>query len=280
MPELPEVETIKNAIAKGIGNAIIENVEVRNRRLRVLVPNDLEDNITGAGILDYRRVAKYIVVDLDNGFSILWHMGMSGKVKISDVKPKNLDKHDHIIINTTKGCVIYNDPRRFGLFTCYKTDDLCKCSFLERIGLDPFDEMLTKEYLYACLQKRKKTPIKIVLLNQEVVVGIGNIYASEILYESRILPTRESGQISLDECDVLIQNTRKVLKKAIGAGGSTLRDYKRPDGSLGYFQNMHCVYNKTGQRCPNCICDTALTGGIKKSVMGGRSTFYCERLQK
>ncbi len=280
MPELPEVETIKNAIAKGIGNAIIENVEVRNRRLRVLVPNDLEDNITGAGILDYRRVAKYIVVDLDNGFSILWHMGMSGKVKISDDKPEVLDKHDHVIMKTSKGYVVYNDPRRFGLFTYYKTDDLHKCSFLERVGLDPFDEMLMKEYLYACLQKRKKTPIKIVLLNQEIVVGIGNIYASEILYESRVLPTRESGQISLDECDILIQNMRKVLKKAISAGGSTLRDYKKPDGSLGYFQNMHCVYNKTGQKCPDCVCDVAMTGGIKKSVMGGRSTFYCERLQK
>ena len=280
MPELPEVETIKNAIAKGIGNAIIKNVEVRNRRLRVLVPDELEDNINGAGILGYRRIAKYIVVDLDNGFSILWHMGMSGKVKIADVKPKVLDKHDHIVVSTTKGCIIYNDPRRFGLFTCYKTDDLCKCSFLERVGIDPFDEKLTKEYLYKNLQKRKKTPIKIALLNQEIVVGIGNIYASEILYESRILPTRESGQISADDCGVLIKNIRKVLEKAIRAGGSTLRDYKKPDGSLGYFQNMHCVYNKTGQRCPDCVCDAALTGGIKKTVMGGRSTFYCERLQK
>ena len=112
------------------------------------------------------------------------------------------------------------------------------------------------------------------------VCGIGNIYASEILYESKISPFRESNKISKKECAVIIKNTRAVLQKAIDNGGSTLRDYQKPDGSLGYFQNMHCVYNKTGQKCPNCTCNTEQTGGIKKAVQAGRSTFYCETLQK
>ena len=279
MPELPEVETIKNAVAKGIGKAKILSLEVRNSRLREEVPADIAQKIVGATILNYRRIAKYIVVDLDNGLSLIWHMGMSGKVKITDTLPE-LEKHDHIIILTTNGYIIYNDPRRFGLFSYVASDELFKNRYFAKLGTDPFDEKLNAEYLYDKLHNHLKTPIKISLLDQTIIAGIGNIYASEILYESRISPIRESGKISLEECDLLIKNTRKVLQKAIKAGGSTLRDYKKPDGSMGYFQQQHCVYNKTGLACPDCKCDIIKTKGIRRIVQGGRSTFYCESLQK
>lgn len=279
MPELPEVETIKNAVAKGIGKAKILSLEVRNSRLREEVPADIAQKIVGATILNYRRIAKYIVVDLDNGLSLIWHMGMSGKVKITDTLP-DLEKHDHIIILTTNGYIIYNDPRRFGLFSYVASDELFKNRYFAKLGADPFDEKLNAEYLYDKLHKHLKAPIKISLLDQTIIAGIGNIYASEILYESRISPIRESGKISLEECDLLIKNTRKVLQKAIKAGGSTLRDYKKPNGSMGYFQQQHCVYNKTGLACPDCKCDIIKTKGIRRIVQGGRSTFYCESLQK
>lgn len=280
MPELPEVETIKNALAKGIGCCRILGLWVRNNRLREKVPDDIVEKVKGTKICNYKRIAKYIVVELSNKTVLLWHMGMSGKIKITDVLPKEAEKHDHIIISTEKGFIIYNDPRRFGLFTYCSQQNYGKCHWLAKIGLDPFDEKSNEQYLYDKLQKHLKTPIKIALLDQTIIAGIGNIYASEILYESRILPTKLSGQISLAECAILIENIQKVLTKAIVAGGSTLRDYKKPDGSMGYFQQQHCVYNKTGQRCPDCCCDIAKTGGIQKSVMGGRSTFYCESLQK
>lgn len=280
MPELPEVETIKTAVAKGIGCCRINDVIVRNQHLREEIPADLVVRIKGAGISGYQRIAKYIVIRLDNGYSLLWHMGMSGKVKLLDRLPAELEKHDHVIIKTGNGVIIYNDPRRFGLLTYCKTNELMQHHLLRRCGVDPFNSALDADYLFGRLQKKKKTPIKQALLDQEIIAGIGNIYASEILYESRILPQRPAGEVSLNECAVLVEKTREILQRAIDAGGSTLRDYKKPDGSLGYFQNMHCVYNKTGQKCPMCTCDIRKTGGIKKIVQGGRSTFYCESLQK
>ncbi len=280
MPELPEVETIKNAIAKGIGNAIILDVIIRNPNLRQKIPADLPDKIRNTKINNYQRLAKYIIISLDNGMSLIWHMGMSGKISLLEQKPDCWEKHDHVVIVTTNGVIVYNDPRRFGLFTYCKTEKLVQNSLFKHCGIDPFGIKLSAEYLFEKLQKKKKTPIKIALLDQSIIAGIGNIYASEILYEARISPLRFAANVSKAECVCLIEKTKLVLQKAIKAGGSTLRDYKKPDGSLGYFQNQHCVYNKTGQRCPDCICNIDKTGGIKKIVQGGRSTFYCESLQK
>jgi formamidopyrimidine-DNA glycosylase len=175
--------------------------------------------------------------------------------------------------------LIYNDARRFGLLTYVKTNEIFSCHLFNHIGIDPFDTNLTPNYLMEKF-KNKKTPIKIALLDQSIINGVGNIYASEALYEARISPFRESQSLTKNEISKLIEAIIKTLNKAIKAGGSTLRDYRKPDGSTGYFQNEHCVYNKTGQRCPNCICQTDITGGIAKSVQGGRSTFYCKTLQK
>lgn len=279
MPELPEVETVMQAVAKAVGYSNIIGVTVNNNRFREKIPDDLAAKVSGAKITNYKRIAKYITIGLDNSLTIIWHLGMSGKVKICDKLPCPLDKHDHVIVQTDKCFLIFNDTRRFGLLTYCESDKLGKNPFLARAGTDPFDSGLTSEYLYSRLHK-KKIPIKAALLDQSIICGIGNIYASEILYMARISPQRPTDKISPVECGILIKKTREVLKKAIAAGGSTIHDYKKPDGSLGYFQNMHCVYNKTGQQCPDCTCDLSKNGGIQKIVQAGRSTFYCPIIQK
>lgn len=279
MPELPEVETVKNGIAGFAGQARILKVEIRNRQLREKIPEDTEQKITGAVITGLRRIGKYIVVDLDNNLCLIWHLGMSGRIKTFGQAPAQIQKHDHISIETTAGWLIYNDPRRFGLFTYVEKEQLFQSKYLCKMGIDPFDQRLNAAYLSAKLRQRK-TPVKEALLNQNIINGIGNIYASEILYAAGISPLRPAASLSPRECAALVDCTRKVLQKAIDNGGSTLRDYHKPDGSLGYFQNLHCVYNKTGQRCPNCKCNPEKTGGIKKLVQAGRSTFYCPTLQK
>jgi formamidopyrimidine-DNA glycosylase len=169
--------------------------------------------------------------------------------------------------------------RRFGLVTYCESAKIKENHLISKLGLDPWDENLTAEYLLNKLQN-KKLPIKICLLDQEIICGIGNIYASEILYLARIHPERSAESITLSEIKRLIKYTREVLESAIKAGGSSIHDYVHPDGDIGYFQESHCVYNKTGLRCPHCRCSVARTGGIRKMVLGGRSTFYCATLQK
>ena len=273
MPELPEVETIKNALATAVCGSNIIQILINHNQLRQKIPSDFADVIVGAKISSCRRKAKYILLDLDNGISIIWHLGMSGRIIISEQKPK-MQKHDHVVIETSRGWITYNDARRFGLLTYCNTQELSENKLFKNVGIEPFDEALTGAYLFEKI-KGKKVPIKTVLLDQKVVNGIGNIYASEILFESRISPLRRADKITIAECDVLVEKIRKVLNKAIAAGGSTLKDYQKPDGSLGYFQNLHCVYNKTGQRCEGCTCDVSQTGGVRKIVQAGRSSFYC-----
>ncbi len=279
MPELPEVETIKNALNKAVCGAYIQATEVLCRKFRVPVPIDLAEKINGSRIIFLKRIAKYIVINLDNGLSIIWHLGMSGRVKICERRPENLAKHDHVVIITDRGCLIFNDARRFGMFVTCPTDKLTENPFLQKLGIDALDENFNGRYLYQ-KSRNKNSAIKILLLDQQIVCGIGNIYASEALYEARILPQRPASSLSLKECAKLVESVKTVLHKAIKAGGSTLKDYRQPDGRMGYFQNEHCVYDKTGQRCPNCICNVNKTGGIQKIVLGGRSTFYCSTLQK
>lgn len=279
MPELPEVETIKEALKKSVQGARIDTVIVKNRKFRIQIPADFEESIKNAIISKIYRRAKYLIFELNNGNSIIWHLGMSGRIKIINTPNYDIEKHDHIIITTNKDTLIYNDARRFGLATYSKTASINDCSVFKNIGIDPFDKNLTPEYLLNKL-KNKKTPIKIALLDQHIINGIGNIYASEALFEAGISPLRESNSISVEEASLLIESIIKTLTKAIKAGGSTLRDYRKPDGSIGYFQNQHCVYNKEGQRCPNCICNLNSTGGIIRITQDGRSTYYCKTKQK
>lgn len=279
MPELPEVETVMRAVEKSIGKAKILNVLVRNPNLRQKVPNDFSEMIINSSICSYQRVGKYIIITLDNDKGLIWHLGMSGKVKIFDQNPEVFEKHDHVIIETDKGTLVYNDARRFGLIILDNNSTLFENKLLKTMGIDPFNEKLTGKYLHNKL-KNKNIEIKIALLDQKIINGIGNIYASEILFLAKILPTRCSNSLSLKECESIVEATRYVLKKAIEAGGSTLKDYQKPDGSLGYFQNSHCVYNKTGEKCCNCSCDIKQTGGIHKITQAGRSTYFCPVKQK
>lgn len=278
MPELPEVETIKNMVAEVLNDAVVIDVEVKQRKFREQMPEDFEKILKGAKVTALRRIAKYMLADLDNGYTIIWHFGMSGKFKILKTVPDVLDKHDHIIITTNKGVLVYNDVRRFGLVTYCESAKLKENHLISKLGLDPWDENLTAEYLLNKLQN-KKLPIKICLLDQEIICGIGNIYASEILYKARIMPDRAGNSISESEAEKIIFYTREILQNAIKAGGSTIHDFKTPDGDTGHFQDSLCVYGRTGKRCPDCVCDLK-TGGIKKVVMGARSTFYCDILQK
>lgn len=279
MPELPEVETIKNAVEKFMRGATILRATVRQPKLRESVPADFEQRIRGTAILNLRRIAKYMLMDLNNGLTIIWHFGMSGKIKTESVLPPILEKHDHIIIESDKGVLIYNDARRFGIVTLSESDTLMQHRCFKHIGLDPWDTNLNTEYLLQKLANRK-CAVKLSLLNQEIISGIGNIYASEILYRARIRPDRPSESVSKTEAEAIIKNTRIVLQEAVSAGGSTIHDYKRPDGDIGYFQQHHCVYDKTGQPCPDCKCNIAKSGGIQRIVQGGRSTYYCPILQK
>lgn len=279
MPELPEVETVKRALEKAARGAAITGVEIRCRKLREEIPAGLEQKMTGTIIKSFKRIAKYIIVELDNRHSLIWHLGMSGRVKFSAQRPPVLDKHDHVIIETNRGCIIFNDSRRFGLLTCCESGQLFGHRLLAGIGADPMGKNFSGRYLQQKFQ-HKTAAVKTVLLDQRIVGGIGNIYASEALYEARILPARPAAELTAAECDNLAAAVVKVLKKAIKAGGSTLKDYRKPDGSTGYFQQQHCVYNKTGQRCPDCTCGFPADGGIQKTVLGGRSTFYCPVLQK
>lgn len=278
MPELPEVETIKKAIQQTLKDAVFLDVQINNPHLRKPVPSDLPQILKNAKIIQYRRIAKYIVFSLDNSYSLIIHLGMSGTIRLSKNRGQP-QKHDHLIFKTSAGYMIYNDPRRFGLCLYEKTDKLGSAALFKNIGIDPFDKGLNATWL-----KNKtanlSSSIKQFLLNQKIICGIGNIYASEALFLAGILPTRPAFSLTKKECESLIQGIRKTLTSAIEAGGSTLKDYRKPDGSLGYFQNSHCVYNKTGQTCPNCTCHVQKTGGIQKIVQGGRSTYFCATKQR
>ncbi len=279
MPELPEVETIVRALKKQAEGSRIDNIIVKNSRFRDIVPDNIDSVLCGAKIIKIRRVAKYIVIDLNNDKSIIWHLGMSGRIIIYDKLPAESQKHDHIFLILDNCCLVFNDARRFGLFTFDDTERLATNRFLKNCGIDPFSEKLNAKYLYEQFQSHKK-PIKVCLLEQSIINGIGNIYASEILFDCGISPLRSADSLSEKECENVIISTRKILQKSIDAGGSTLKDYRHLDGNIGHFQDMHCVYNKTGLKCPNCCCNITKTGGIQKIIQAGRSTFFCKTKQK
>lgn len=278
MPELPEVETVKTAIKQKLKGAVIQDVTINNPRLRQTVPADLPIKIKQASFVDFQRIAKYIVINLSNGISLILHLGMSGTIRLSDTLIE-IQKHDHLIFKTSKGFMIYNDPRRFGLCLYTPTDQLKNHPLLQKTGIDPFNQYFSGAFLKEKLIK-KTIPIKLALLDQSIVSGIGNIYASEALFLAGILPTRPAQSLSLDDCKELVKGIQTTLRKAIAAGGSSLKDYRKPDGSLGYFQNQHCVYGKEGQACPECVCRLAQTGGIQKIIQGGRSTYFCKTKQR
>lgn len=279
MPELPEVETVCRGLEPALVGQVITGIDTHRSGLRVPFPKNLSKNVAGSKVLRITRRAKYILVHLDNGKILVMHLGMSGRMMIESEGYKTA-KHDHMVIHLKRGnMIVFNDPRRFGVVDLIAEEALESHKLFAHLGPEPLSNEFSGPVLAAKLEGRK-TAIKVAIMDQQVVVGVGNIYASEALFLSGISPEKLAGQVRGQKADELVQAIRKVLQKAIKAGGSTLKDHRQANGELGYFQHHFTVYDREGQACPGCTCDIAKTGGIQKITQGGRSSFYCPRKQK
>ena len=277
MPELPEVETVMRGLRLRLEGRVIAHAEIRRADLRRAFPPGLAARLRGARIESFSRRAKYILMRLDGGDSVLIHLGMSGRINIGRAGTNTPDPaHEHVMLQTDDGWRIgFVDPRRFGSVDILLTSDEDGHKLLAGLGPEPLGETFTVAVLAAALAGRR-TPIKAALLDQRIVAGLGNIYVCEALFRARISPTRLAGTISRAAMARLVHEIRATLNEAIAAGGSTLRDYAQPDGELGYFQYGFKVYGREGEpceRCPGTCC-------IQRLVQSGRSTFYCPRTQK
>ncbi|MCW2351486.1 MULTISPECIES: bifunctional DNA-formamidopyrimidine glycosylase/DNA-(apurinic or apyrimidinic site) lyase [unclassified Sphingobium] len=268
MPELPEVETTVAGLRQVLDGAQLTLVEPRRADLRFPFPVDLRQRLTGARITGLGRRAKYGLIDTDRGDTMIFHLGMSGRWRID---PSEVGKHDHLLLETASHRLALNDPRRFGFVHLTPTDALGAYPPFVALGPEPLGDALTADYLARALEGRA-APIKAMLLDQRIIAGLGNIYVCEALNIARISPTRAAGRISRARLARLVEAIRAVLAAAIAAGGSTLRDYARPDGELGYFAKDWRVYGREGLACP---CG----GTVKRRVDSGRSTFYCPTCQ-
>ena len=269
MPELPEVETTKRGIEPYLKEQFIQKILIRNNKLRIPLNKNLTKEIINTDIKEIKRRAKYIIVDFINGYSVVIHLGMTGNLRVSK-KIKYL-KHDHIIFNLSSGNVlIYNDVRRFGLIQIYKTKE--SFFLLDNNGPDPFEKEANVDYFYDRI-KNSNASIKSILLNNKIISGIGNIYASEILFATSISPTRLGKNISYDECKNILKESRKILKMAIKSGGTTLNDYFNAESKPGYFKIQLKVYGRDGEKCQNC------KSNISKIIQNNRSTYFCKESQ-
>lgn len=275
MPELPEVETVRRGLEAVVLGGRIDSVQVNRTDLRVVVPDDFRQVLSGQVIRGLIRRGKYIIFELGSGAQAVLHLGMSGRVRIfGEAKDYEARKHDHILITMDDGGLFaFEDPRRFGMFYLTRQDYALERPF-SVMGPEPLGNWSGGD-LYKTLSK-KKANIKTALLDQRVVSGLGNIYVCEVLYDCGVHPERLSNTLSLRECEVLARAVRCVLERAIDAGGSTLRDYQKTDGSLGYFQYQFNVYDQKGNACPSEHCDS----NIFRIVQAGRSTFFCPTCQR
>mgnify|MGYP000692613784 CR=1 FL=1 len=269
MPELPEVETTKRGIEPYLRNQTIEKIKVRNNKLRIPFNQSLAKNIINTEIKEIKRRAKYIIFEFSNSYSMVIHLGMTGNLRVS--KQIKYLKHDHIIFYLSSGNVlIYNDVRRFGLIQIYRTDE--SFFLLDNNGPDPFEKKANADYLFNKI-KNSTASIKSILLNHKVISGIGNIYASEILFATNISPTRKGKDVSYDECKKILKESKKILSKAIKAGGTTLNDYFNAESKPGYFKIQLKAYGRDGEKCSNC------ESKILKITQNGRSTYFCKESQ-
>jgi formamidopyrimidine-DNA glycosylase len=268
MPELPEVETTVRGLERVLLGRRIERVEARRPDLRRALPPDLGQRLTGTRVTGLRRRAKYGLIDTDRGDTLVFHLGMSGHWRVD---PSEMLKHDHFIVETDEGRrVALNDARRFGSLDLVPTAQLDEWPAFKALGPEPLD-IDPRE-----LRKRlagRTAPIKLLLLDQRIIAGLGNIYVCEALYRAGIHPKRPGGSISLERLKRLVPAIHDVLAEAIAAGGSTLRDFASPDGELGYFSKSFAVYDREGKPCGR-------GGTVKRIVQGGRSTFYCPACQR
>ena len=287
MPELPEVEIVRQSLSKNIIGKKINKVLVRNRNLRFKLKSSFEDKLKSKFIVKIGRFSKYLIIEFENKSYCIVHLGMSGTIHIVNNKKKSLftnssfyhspiipKKHNHVEFFFKDLKLIYNDPRRFGFFQLIENKNDLKRKF-KSFGPEPFNKKFSLNYLLRYFQNKNKN-IKSFLLDQKFVSGIGNIYASEILYLSKIHPSRPAKNLTKSECKRLIQNTKKVLIDAIKKGGSTIRDFKNIKGDIGQFQKKFKAYGRDKKSCKRQSC----VGIINKITQTNRSTFYCKICQK
>src|SRR5690242_17800467 len=288
MPELPEVETVRRGLAPAMEGARFAKVEVRRGDLRWPLPKGFAQRLHGTTVEGLGRRAKYLLADLSSGDVLLMHLGMSGSFRVGkDAAPgkhyherSKSTAHDHIVFHMSNGATVtFNDPRRFGSMKLVPRARIEREPLLRALGPEP----LGNEFDAAMLAKacaRKKTSLKAALSDQRVVAGLGNIYVCEALFRARLSPKRRASTIAdrngqpNARAEALVEAIRAVLNDAIRAGGSSLRDHRRADGSLGDFQHNFSVYDREGKPCPNC------KGTVKRIVQQGRSTFFCPGCQK
>jgi len=292
MPELPEVETARLGLQPVLEGHVITQAQVRRGDLRRPFPPHFAERLTGRKVQALTRRAKYILAALDSGETLVIHLGMSGRMSVYaqgrprklgnylyDVAPASAGegKHDHVVLETDAPArIVFNDHRRFGLMTLIPTGGLNEDKLFSGLGIEPLSQGFTARYLTQALAG-KKTPIKSALLDQRVIAGLGNIYVCEALFRAGISPKRLAGSITPARIGPLVAAIRKVLKDAIAAGGSTLRDHAQATGDPGNFQHHFLVYGREGKPCKG---SKACKGTIKRIVQAGRSTFYCPACQK
>jgi formamidopyrimidine-DNA glycosylase len=291
MPELPEVETVRMGLVPALEGRRFTRVETRRSDLRVPFPKDFARRLTGRTIARLRRRAKYLLGDLDGGETLVVHLGMSGHMSVyaEDHERKlgnylyepapgsaGQGKHDHVVMETdAPALIVFTDHRRFGLMILVETANLDAHPLFKGLGIEPLANDFDVAYLNAAL-KGRRTPIKAALLDQRVVAGLGNIYVCEALFRAGISPKRLAASVAGNRVGPLVTAIKSVLKEAIKAGGSSLRDHKRVNGELGYFQHHFAVYDREGKKCAKKGCK----GTVKRIVQAGRSSFLCPSCQK
>ena len=293
MPELPEVETVRKGLEPILVGNAFARVEQRRKDLRFPLPKHFAERLKGRTVEALDRRAKYLLARLDDGEVLVMHLGMTGRFSIDHAngeaeKPGRFvhsqadpRKHEHIVFHLGDGATIrYSDARRFGLMDLVRADGLSSYALFKGLGVEPLSSSFTPEWLATKL-KNKATSIKAALIDQRLIAGLGNIYACEALFSARISPKRLAGTLATktgkatQKTKALVDSVKAVLEDAIKSGGSSLRDYKRADGSLGEFQHRFKVYGREGKPCARKGCG----GTVRRIVQGGRSTFYCPTCQ-
>lgn len=274
MPELPEVETIKNGIIETQNKKITKTFS-SSKKLRFASELNLE-NLKNLTIKNIQRRARYLIINLDNNKSLIIHLGMSGKLSIKDKFDQ--EKHDHFAIQfQDKSWLIFNDARRFGFVDLINSSNIDNHKMLKNLGPEPLSDDFNTKYLKEAL-KNKSTNIKTTMMDNKIVVGVGNIYINESLFDSKILPTKKAKDLNSKELEKLVNSIKKTISSAIELGGSSISDYVKASGEMGNFQNTFKVYGradkKNQEKCLLC------KKNIKKIVQNGRSTFYCDNCQK
>lgn len=272
MPEIAEVRTVKKVLKDKLVGRTITNISYRYDGIIKSSKKDFKKNLIGKTITDVDNYGKWIFIILGD-YTILSHLRMEGKYYIK-LSSDEYEKHEHIIFNLDNGYDLrYKDVRKFGVMYLVKTKDIYNVPEISKLGMEPDNKKLTKEYIYNKIHKSNK-PIKVLLLDQTIINGFGNIYVDEVLYASHILPIRLGNNISLEECDSIRKEGSKIIKKATKCGGTTIRSYTSSLGVLGTYQKYLNVHTKVNQKCP--ICGDI----IKKIRVGGRGTYYCPKCQK